>query len=195
MMKYWVSILAVMFISGCVSDSKISYVGAPKYRDKYTVGLTVKYLDVVNSYVAPEREPHVEHMMPFRLCDYATEWAHHRLKPQGKKGFAIVTIEQASIVQVPLSKQKMSWMGSLNRCESDRFDAELALRIDFMDYKGFPNGVAFAKVRRSQTILENTPIDERQNVLQKLSVQIIDALDEELEKNLRHNAPKLIIES
>lgn len=188
--KFFWGIFSLLLI-GCSSTPRVFNTDAT-YRQKPVLRLKVKTVDTVNSYVAPEKSPYVDHLMPYSLAEFLTEWAHHRLSACATKGFAVVTIEQASISQKALPINK-GFMDTFTRFPSSVFEAVAEVRIDFMDFKGYPQGYATAKTRQSLKMLEKTSISEQNILLQNLGKKVTDAIDQEIEKSLRQHAKTVLI--
>lgn len=177
-------------LGGCQSAIHVER-ESHKYRSHEPLYFCVKSMDVVNSYVAPKKEPYVDHLMPYSLDDELVEWAHHRLRPGFKEGYGVVVIEKASIKRHSLP-QKKGLISAFTRQESDEYEAHGAVRIDFMDHKGYPIGSVFADSKHTQTVLEKTTPEELQTVWSELSRRVVDDLSHQIEKNIRQQVPKLL---
>jgi hypothetical protein len=182
-----------ILLSGCAKNREVLR-EAPQYRFDTPLQFNVKNIDVVNSYVAPKKEPHVDHLMSYTLDDALVEWAHHRLRPTPHThGYGVVVVETASIKRKPLPK-KNGIMTTFTRQESDEYEAHGAVRMDFMDRRGYPIGAVFARSKHMQTVLEGITPDQLQHVWASLSQKVVDDLNNQIEKNIRREIPRLLNE-
>lgn len=113
-----------------------------------------------------------------------------RLLADGTSGRAIATLQRAEVDEVRLPTQ-----GSLFTTEIDtRYDGRMALRIDLVGADGSPGGFAEADVRRGREVLENVGAAGRAAVVQAIARDLADAMNVELEFQLRRSLREVLID-
>ncbi len=123
-------------------------------------------------------------------ADYLRAIARDRLLADGTAGRAVVTLQRAAVTEVRLPTR-----GSLFTTEVDtRYDGVMAMRIDVFGADGTRGGFAEADVRRSREVLENVDAAGRAAVIQAIARDLADAMNVELEFQLRRSLREVLIE-
>ena len=97
-----------------------------------------------------------------------------------------MTIEEASVVETPLKKTK-GVQGFFTVDQSEKYDADLSVRIEIFDDLGSSKGFAYARAKGSRTVAENLTLGGRRKVWIHMMESQMNTLDEELERNVRAN--------
>lgn len=148
--------------------------------------LDVAVIDIVNDYRGPRRAPNVEHLFPIEPADAATRWARDRLVAVGSNGSARFTVLQASAVEVPLDRTT-GLQGLFVDEQSERYDAVIEVRLELQNAQGMRTGIVTARAQRSQTVVEDATLNEREMVWYSLTEALMSDLDAELDRNIREH--------
>lgn len=176
--------LLLAFVAGCEIPVEPPVFAELTFTERPPIRLDVARVETVEKYASPLQAPNVEHMFPVRPAAAARRWVEDRLSPVGAVGMARVTIENASVVEVPL-ETRGGLIGIFWNDQASRYDAELVLRVEILSEGGVPEGFARAVTRRSTTVAENITLSERDAVFYDLTKALLDDLDGELESAIR----------
>lgn len=120
-----------------------------------------------------------------------TQWVADRLKASGVRGQANVTILEARAVRTPLPRS--GGLGAtLRKDQSDRYDLALEIRIEAFNPILGQSGSLTERVTRSQTVLEDITLNEREVILYNLLNAAMKDLDARLEQSIRQYLAPLI---
>lgn len=163
---------------------------APAWQMKPPLLLDVTKISIENTYVSPGARPHVEHLLPKPPMDMLQQWANQRLRTPGTTGTtagtarrAVVTIEQASIVEVALPVSR-GIKGFFKTDQSERYEATFRVRVAVMDESG-QLASATAEAKRSRTVAEGTKDKERRDVWAQVANEALADLDSRMETEMR----------
>lgn len=175
--------VTVAVMAACTSPQR------PHYRQiSFTYLPQIKFdvaqIEVVNEYAAPGRAPNVEHLFPVPLGGTVERWARDRLRAVGAEGQVRFVIKRASVVEVPL-KIKTGIRGALTTDQSERYDAEVEVRLEASNARG--KSSIGSRVRRSRTVAENVTLNEREKVWFEITEAVIRDLNASLERQAREH--------
>lgn len=183
-----VFILIAGILAGCAGTAdrpvypQISFAHLPK------IALDVARVDVASTYVSPATEPNVEHRFPVSPAASAMNWGRDRLQPVGAGGIARVTLERASVVEVPLEKTK-GVRGAFTNDQAERYDGVITMSVEILNDAGERQGIVRATAQRSQTVPEDISLNEREKVwfdmTEKMMATINEALDAQVRTHLK----------
>ena len=151
------------------------------------IRLDVARIEVTSTYTPTLRSPHVEHLMAEPPQQAARRWARDRLQAAAGAGrttatarFVIVT---AAVIEVPLETNQ-GLRGLFTTEQGERYDAELAVRIEIYDGGGVPAAQVTAKATHSRTVAEDATLNEREAVWFELVDSLMRDLNVALEQNI-----------
>ncbi len=163
---------------------------APSWQMKPPLLLDVAKISVENAYVGPGARPHVEHLLPKPPVDMLQQWANQRLRMPGTLGTtsgtarrAVVTIEQASIIEIALPVSG-GIKGFFKTDQSERYEATFRVRVAIID-EGGQLASATAEAKRSRTVAEGTKDKERRDVWAQVANEALADLDARIETEMR----------
>ncbi len=156
------------------------------YLARKPLSLNVARVEVVKKYKSSSTPPHVENDFPVPPVAMIQQWTQDRLFPVGKTGYAVVTIEDASVIETPLKRTK-GMQGFFTVDQSEKYDADLSVKIEIFDDLGNSKGFAYATAKGSRTVAENLSLGGRRKVWIHMMESLMNTLDEELERNVRTN--------
>ena len=119
-----------------------------------------------------------------RQAQWRQQWVQDRLLPMGKTGYAVVTIEEASVVETPL-KGTPGFRGLFTVDQSEQYDAKMFVKIEIFDETGNPKAFSYARAQGSRTVAENFTLGQRRKVWIIMMEKIMNNLDEELDRNVK----------
>lgn len=148
------------------------------------IRLNVARVEVVKKYQSTSNPPHVENEFPVPPIAMIQQWVQDRLLPIGKSGYAVVTIDDASVVEVPLQGTK-GLKGMVTVDQSEQYDAKMSVKIEIFDDQGKAKGFANARAQGSRTVPENVTLGQRRKIWINMMEKMMNNLDDELERNVR----------
>ncbi len=154
------------------------------YLTNKPIRLNVARVEVVKKYQSSSTPPHVENDFPVPPIAMIQQWVQDRLLPVGKTGYAVVTIEDASVVELSL-KGTTGFKGMFTTDQSEQYDAKMSVKIEVFDDAGNVQGFAYARAQASRTVAENFTLGQRRKVWIVMMEKLMNNLDEELDRNVR----------
>lgn len=182
-MRYNFLALLMIVVVGCSSSSDLPPSVGLSYLSGSPLRLNVARIEVVKEYKSTGAAPFIEHQFPVPPSSMIQQWVQDRLLAVGKTGHAVVTIEDASVIEVPL-KRTTGLTGLFTVDQSERYDAKLAIKIEIFDGDGKVSGFAQARAKGSRTVSENMTLGQRRRLWIDLMEKMMNNLDEELEKSI-----------
>jgi hypothetical protein len=144
--------------------------------------LDVARVQIVDGY-QPDPGADIGNQFPESPAAVARQWAEDRLTAVGQQGEAIYTITLAKATQTQLHRsQGMSAM--THKDQSDRYD--LAITVNLEVHSGGKSGAITAQAARSQTVIEDMTLNQREGVLFNLLDIAMKDVNAQLEKLIPH---------
>jgi hypothetical protein len=151
-------------------------------------------VEVVSQFTVPLREPHMEHLLPFTVQAAAMNWGRDRIHAGGEAGGTVTFIvEDASAVEVPLEKQKEGVEGYFTDEQSERYDMKVKVKIQVRSSDGLSAGSVAAHAVRTQTVAEDSTLDERERVWFAMTESLMKELNATLEANIPKHLGKFLL--
>jgi hypothetical protein len=119
------------------------------------------------------------------------QWVRDRLRAVGVRGQADVTIIEARATRTPLPRSS-GLDAALRKEQSDRYDLALEVRINAFNPVQGVTGSLTERVTRSQTVLEDLTLNQREAVLYNMLDAAMKDLDARLEQGIRQHLGPLI---
>lgn len=173
-------------VAGCASNVERPAFPQISFSHLPPIKLDVARIDVENHYVSPDTKPNVEHLFPVSLAGTAMNWGRDRLKAVGSSGVARLTVDRASVVEVPL-KRTTGLQGLFTTDQAERYDGVVRVTLKIFDAGGEERATATATASRSQTVPEDISLDERDKVWFGMTEKMMGTLNNTLEKAIREN--------
>ncbi|HVI88499.1 MAG TPA: hypothetical protein VM659_09355 [Dongiaceae bacterium] len=150
-----------------------------RFNTQPPIRLNVAQINVTQSYLSSNADPHVEQLFPDPPAKAAAQWARDRLQPAGIDGTLTYDIIDASVLDAKLPRS--SGISSLTTIDqTDRFDLSLTIKVSAVSGDSQHRASADVTVTRSQTINEKTTEAERNGVWYDMTKQAMDELDVKL---------------
>ncbi|WP_114393223.1 hypothetical protein [Oleisolibacter albus] len=147
------------------------------------ITLDVAEIEVSSDYVAPMKEPNVEHLLPITPSDAVRLWASSRLKAGGSAGRARIVIHDAAVVEEEL-KRTGGVKGWFTKDQSERYTGRLAVEVLIDKPSGF-TGSASAAVARSTSVREDVSLADRDKTMLTLVRELTGDLDAQLSQAIK----------
>jgi hypothetical protein len=186
-----------LFIATCLSFAALPALaqgGALDFTAKDPITLDVASIEVESDYVAPMKDPNVDHLITITPSDAVRLWASQRLKAGGNQGRARVIIRDASVKEQELERTT-GIKGWFTKDQSEKYNGRIQVDI-LVDgtSRGF-SGSASATVARSTSVPEDVSLAERDKTMLTLVRELATDLDTQLEPAIKANLfPVLIIQ-
>lgn len=184
-----------LFFAACLSLVALPALaqgGALDFTAKDPITLDVASIDVESEYVAPMKEPNVDHLITITPSDSVRLWASQRLKAGGTQGRARVIIRDASVKEKELERTT-GIKGWFTKDQSEQYDGRLQVDI-IVDgtARGFSGSVT-AIVTRSTSVREDVSLAERDKTMLAMVKEMGTDLDSQLEAAIKANLFPVII--
>lgn len=183
-MRHLLLTCLIFLLAACTPAAQLPEPIGLAYLSNKPIRLDVARIEVVKKYKSSSQPPHVENDFPVPPIAMIQQWVQDRLVPVGKTGHAVVTIEEASIIETPLKGTK-GFKGMFTVDQSEQYDAKMTVKIEIFDDFGNAKGYAYARTQGSRTIAENFTLGQRRKVWIVMMEKIMNNLDEELDRNVR----------
>ena len=177
------TVLAIFLVSAaaCSTTEPRPILDEPSFSDLDPFVLDVAEIRVSSNYRPPLRPPNVEHKFAVTLTDAVGHWAEDRLAAGGVSGEAALVIEDASVVETVLTTT--GGFGGLFRNENTiRYDAMLRVRL--VAVTSTDRGEVEATIARSQTMLENASLNDRDALWHEMMTAMLDELNASMEESI-----------
>lgn len=182
--RLMLALAGALTLAACDAPPVIIKAPELSFADKRPYQLDVGQLEIVPEYVPTGRKPNIEHLMPLSPENATVRWAQDRLRPMGRTGFARVLIKDAKVVEVSL-KTDAGFTGMFKDQQAQRYDGSLDVAIQILDERHFPIADVVARATRSQTISENATMNERDQLLNQISLALIKDIDSQMDSLIR----------
>lgn len=160
--------------------------GALDFSTKPPITLDVASIEVESTYVAPMKEPNIDHLLPVTPSNAVRLWVSQRLKAGGSTGRARVIIHDASIIETDL-KRTGGIRGWFTKDQSQKYEGRIQVEILVEGTaRGF-SGSSSATVTRATTVAEDVSLNEREKTMTGLVNDLTTDLDGQLEPAIRTN--------
>lgn len=170
-------------VAGCASKVEAPAYPQISFAHLPGISLDVARVDVENAYVSPATAPNVEHRFPVSPSATALNWGRDRLKPAGGTGVVRVTVERASVVEVPLERTK-GIRGAFTKDQSERYEGVITVAVRILDSNGEERAIVRASTQRSQTVPEDVSLNERDKIWFQMTEKMMATLNESLEAQI-----------
>ncbi len=147
----------------------------------------VAEIEIKSDFKPSFKAPHVEHLFPVALDAAAMRWAEDRLRAGGvpeRGGRVVFTIIEVDAVEVPL-EMKEGVEGYFTDEESEKYDVSIEVSLEVRNERGYRDGYVVAAAKRSQTVLEDITLDEREKVWFEMTESLMQELNLQLEANIK----------
>ena len=179
------AVLSIL-IAACETKVERPRYAAITFAHQEPITLNVATLRIVPAYQQTGVPPHVEHEFPVNPLETVKRWGQDRLSPIGQSGEIVVTIHEASVVEVALEKES-GLTGIFTEDQSERYDAVIKVTIQANDPTRGLTASTSAETKRSRTVPEDLTLNEREAVWYALTEALMRDVDKQLESSVRQH--------
>src|SRR5688500_7132123 len=147
------------------------------FQDRPPIRLDVAQIEIMQAYKAPGVAPHVDHLFPQKPADVAAAWGRDVLRPVGERGMATYTILDASATETALPRTT-GLTQTFKTEQSERYDLHIEVKLELGNPLLRTTGIATASATRSQTVAENTTLNQREAVWFQMTESAMRELDQ-----------------
>ncbi|MGH6717876.1 MAG: hypothetical protein ACREER_01040 [Alphaproteobacteria bacterium] len=181
------AVLGLLALGACQSSPPPQRLADITFSHLPPFALDVATVEFVERFVAPLEPPHVESQFVVTPAGAARRWVEDRLAAAGTGRTARATLLDASATEHALATQ-----GGVSGFFTDEQDKRYDVALDMLIEIIAPDGrLVEAHVRASAggstTVAEAATLDERDGALHRLTEEVIQALDRELDAGIRRH--------
>ena len=173
-------LLSTAALAGCAiapdrhAFPEITYAHLPAFK------LDVAQIAIHNDYSSGDPED-IANEFPEPPARVAAQWAQDRLVAAGQRGQATFAVVSARSTRTPLPRSE-GVQAVLSTEQSDRYDLNIKVTLDVGNPILQRAGTVTAEASRSQTVVENMTLNQREVVLFNLLDETMRDLNGQLEK-------------
>lgn len=182
---------AALLLAGCAMTPPAQILPELTYVHLRPINLAVWTLEIVSDYSPTMASPNVEQRMPTSPDKALRRWATDRLVIAGGADYARLTILDASVVEKRLQTES-GLKGMFINQQSERYQANLEVKLEIFGAGGAPRGFATAEATRSITIAEDASLNQRKQVWFNLIEALMNDFNKEFENNIREYLAKWV---
>ncbi len=176
-----------LLLAGAIHRLAVAQSAPPslQFASKSILNVDATSLDLKIENVPPREYPHVNYRSEVRFEDGAREWAASRFMLTGNSVNALrLTVRKGDIVEklLPVKKGIKGWF---TKDQVAEYQAALEIEVAIVDPTGKVLSSASGNSTNTRTVPEGTTEAEKQQVWTGMIVAGFDALDAELQPQLR----------
>ena len=181
----FLAFVVAFVVTGCQSTPD-SAVAPISFSNQQPILVDVASIDVTETYQPSDDQNNVERLFPTSPALAVKTWVRDRLHATGNGGRRLeVVINEASAVKTNLPRTQ-GVKGAFTIDQSEKYDAKLDVTINlYEEVNAIPVSDVHVKAYQSQTLKENASVAERDALFNKMTLDLINGLDKELDKNIR----------
>jgi hypothetical protein len=178
------AVAVALLLAGCAMTPSAQTLPELTYGHLRPINLGVWTLEIVSDYSPTMAPPNVEHRMQTSPDKALRRWVTDRLILAGGVDYARLTILDASVVEKRLNTEG-GLKGMFINEQSERYQANLRVKLEIFGPGGASRGFATADAARSITIAEDVSLNQREQVWFNLIEALMNDFNAEFEKNIR----------
>ncbi len=149
----------------------LHFTSAPPIR------LAVSEVDIRSEFHSRFQSPNVEHLFPVPPQHALENWAQDRLKAGGGAARARFTILDAAVLETNVKKKDEGLKDALTKRAAERYDASVEARLEIVDATGLAVRTVSVKAARTQSVLEGTTPNEREQAWYDMTKALMAEFD------------------
>ncbi len=169
---------------GCATEPPPDSFARLRYTHLTRIDLAAASLEVARSYRAPAKPPNIEHRFPTPPGLAAAQWARDRLRAAGGVNLVRVSVLNASVIEVPLTRTS-GLRGLFTTDQSERYDGTLHIRIEMLAPDGRQLAMVESRAMRSRSVPEDITLADREKVWFRLTEDMMNYINTSLENQIR----------
>lgn len=181
------ALASILLLSACDTPPQRQHFPEITFQHLPPFTLDVAQIEIVNAYRAADHSDDNFADYPQSPENIAVNWGRDRLQAAGQGGQATYTILEARAVRVPLPRSS-GLNAALKTEQSDRFDLSITVKLEANSGLSGKSGTVTETVTRSQTVVENMTLNQREAIL----FQLLDAAMKDLNTRLESSIPQYL---
>lgn len=164
-----------------------------RFTDRPPIQLDVAQIELQTTYQAPFKAPNVDQLFPVPPSRALENWARDRLKPVGRSGRAVFTINNAAVIETELP-QPTGVTGAFTTAPAQRYDMTLQAGLSVVDPSGNAARTATTQTVRSQSVLSNITPNDRDRAWYDMTTAAMADFDKQMESQIRNNFGNFVVQ-
>jgi hypothetical protein len=181
-LKFAAAILVVA-LAGCATPPSKRF---PEITFQHLPLIRLDVAEIVYNprYQPPVNSPNIGQEFPTPPATAAERWISDRLVAAGTQGQAVVTIVNANATETRLAQTK-GLKGAFTTDQEWRYDAQVEMAIEVVDYNRQRTARATASAKQSRTVPEDASLADREQVWFNLTETLMGRFDQTFEAQIR----------
>lgn len=184
------ALIGLLALAACETAPPDPQFARLTYAHRPNIQLDVADIVIRQDYKPPMERPNVDHLFPVRPSDAAMQWAQDRLVAAGDSGTATYVVTDASAIVENLDTDQ-SLRDYFTTEQSERYRASVAVKL--LVEKPSRSGNITVTAERGTTVPEDSSVNDRRRTWHRMTEQLMDDLDRELESTLRDRLGNWVI--
>ena len=182
LLRCFTALLAVGLVTACAQQQPPAP-PALSFSQYPVLNMNVARIEVVEAYKSPNAAPNIEHLMPSSPAKAMKLWVKERLRATGSDKMLQVTIVDAPVISSDLPRTK-GVAGLFTVDQDKKYEARLEVEMRIYGEGSLSEADTSVIVSRSTTIPENATVNSRRIAYEKLIADMMEMLNDKLEKNM-----------
>ncbi len=189
-----VMLSSAMLATGCSDSHREGPMVPPEisFKQYQPIYLDVANIDFVEEYKSPMHEPFVEHLLPITPAEATRQWVKDRVRSVGLNHTMQVIIKDARVVASELPQQD-GITGYFSADATRKYDARLEIELRIYNQGAMSDASVTVVATQSNTISQKATLQERKLAFARMTVQLMDSANAELEKQIFKYFPRYIM--
>lgn len=177
----------VLVLAGCQRPPPAPSYPEITFAQRGAILFDAAALEIVNEYVPPLRDPHVDHRFPVTPWRAVERWARDRLATEGRSGNRVVLrILDARAIETPLERTG-GLRGVFTTDQTERYDLTIEATIEVQSPEGRELGFVRSRASRATSVAEGITLNAREQAWYDLTRGVMQDLDASLENQIRQH--------
>ncbi|MEM7070866.1 MAG: hypothetical protein AAF403_03815 [Pseudomonadota bacterium] len=177
-------VLGFFILNGCTKTAPIKAYPQITFSHLDPIILNIAAIEVVSSFNAPQKRPHVEHLFPVKIDDIVSEWANTRIDLRGSNDKLSIDIINASVIEKPILVNQ--GLVDLVKIESESL-YQATIEIQFKIQTNIALTIKNIKIKIERDIKEFSTLSDRQDLWYEMASEFAQLLNKAAEDMLLHD--------
>ena len=189
--KSLILLFVITALAGCETPVNEAIFPEQTFQHLPRIFLNIAEIQITPLYKLSGKPPNIEHEMPVPPHKAILRWVNDRLVATGTSGKAVITIQEASVIETHL-KSIGGVKSAFTNEQSERYNATIKVQIKIISNNPLRVAEASATSRRSQTVAENSTLLERRTLWYELTEKLMHSFDKVFEIQIRKHLSEFI---
>jgi hypothetical protein len=156
------------------------------FADKPPFVLNVARIEIVSQFVTPSGAPHIEIGLPVTPENAIRRWIQDRMQPRGTNGTLRVVIRDASAIETAVPKDPNA-TSAFGDQPTTKVAMSVEVSLELLDDRQFVTAEVSGKASRSQTLLNDIKLNERDKILYDMAIDVVRGWGDEISPRISTN--------